>query len=168
MRSHITANSYNIHVVKDFMYLGTTINTNHDVSLEIKRRKSIANSCYFGLNRQLSSATKLTLYNTHPTPASLWRGGKDAVKHRCRCLGAKCYARFLVQLELAMTSVSEPTGSCMTSSLTWTLLSGSAGSAMSFGWMKTLRRDECLMRWSAFICRGKDRVRVGMTRLKRL
>ena len=65
--SQITANSYNFDVVKDFICLGTDINTNNDVSLEIKRRVTHGNSCYFGLNRQLSSkdlshATKLTLY----------------------------------------------------------------------------------------------------------
>ena len=31
------------------------ITTNNDVSLEIKRRVTLANMCYFGLNRQLSS-----------------------------------------------------------------------------------------------------------------
>ena len=37
MGSQITANSCNFHVVKEFIYLGTTINTNNDVSLEVKR-----------------------------------------------------------------------------------------------------------------------------------
>ena len=37
------------------IYLGTAINTNNDVSLEIMRRVTLANSCYFGLNRHLSS-----------------------------------------------------------------------------------------------------------------
>ena len=63
MWSQITANSYNFDVV----YLGTDINTNNNVSLEIKHRITLANSFYFGLHRQLSSrdlsrATKLTLY----------------------------------------------------------------------------------------------------------
>ena len=44
MESHIKANRYNFNV-----------NTNNDVSLEIKRRVTLANRCYFGLNRQLSS-----------------------------------------------------------------------------------------------------------------
>ena len=42
MGSQITANSYNFDVVKEFIYLGTTINTNNDVSLPtnsyVKRR----------------------------------------------------------------------------------------------------------------------------------
>ena len=48
MGSQITANSYNFDVVKEF-------NTNNNVSLEIKRRATLANRCYFSLNRQLSS-----------------------------------------------------------------------------------------------------------------
>ena len=67
MGSQITANSYNFDVVKVFTYVGTAINTNNDVILEIKRRVALANRCYFGLNSQFSSrdlsrATKLTLY----------------------------------------------------------------------------------------------------------
>ena len=52
MGSQITANSYNFDVVKEFTYIGTAINTNNDVILEIKRRVALANGCYFGLNRQ--------------------------------------------------------------------------------------------------------------------
>ena len=51
--SQITANSYNFA---------------NNVSLEIKRRVTLVNRCYFGLHKHLSStdlshATKLTLYN---------------------------------------------------------------------------------------------------------
>ena len=67
--THVTVDSYNFEVVKDFVYLGTSINTDNNVSLEIQRRISLANKCYFGLSRQLSSKvlsrrTKLTLYKT--------------------------------------------------------------------------------------------------------
>ena len=55
MWSQITTNSYNFEVVEEFIYLGTVINTNNDVSLEIKHRVTLANRGYFGLNRQLSS-----------------------------------------------------------------------------------------------------------------
>ena len=44
MGSPITANSYNFDVVKQFIYLGTAINTNNDVSLEIKRKIIILES----------------------------------------------------------------------------------------------------------------------------
>ena len=52
MGLQIMANSYNFDNVKEFIYLGTAINTNNDVSMEIKRRVTFANRCYFGLNRQ--------------------------------------------------------------------------------------------------------------------
>ena len=55
MGPQITANNYNFDVVKEFIYLGTAINTNNDVSLEIKRRVTLANRCYFDTNRQLCS-----------------------------------------------------------------------------------------------------------------
>ena len=71
MGSQITANSYNFDVVKEFIYPGTTINTNNDVSLEIKRRVTLANSCYFGLNRPLSRPLSCdeikTLQATYPS-----------------------------------------------------------------------------------------------------
>ena len=51
----ITPNSYTFDVVKEFICLGSAINTNNYVSLEIKLRVSLAKKWYFGLNRQLSS-----------------------------------------------------------------------------------------------------------------
>ena len=54
MGSQITANSCNYDVVKEYIYLGFAINTNNDVSQEIKRRVTLTNRCYFGLYRQLS------------------------------------------------------------------------------------------------------------------
>ena len=73
----ITANSHNFGVFKEFIYLGTAINTSNDVSLEIKRRITVANRCYFGLNRQLSSrdlsrTMKLTLYQVLILPVLLY------------------------------------------------------------------------------------------------
>ena len=67
MAFQITTNSYNFDVVREFIYLGTAINTNSDVNLQIKRRVTLANSCYFCHNRQLRSrdlsrVTKLTHY----------------------------------------------------------------------------------------------------------
>ena len=80
MGSQSTTNSYNFEVVNEFIYLGTVINTNNDVSLEIKRRETLANWCYFGLNRQfsrdLSCATKLILYKALILPVLLY--GADA------------------------------------------------------------------------------------------
>ena len=42
MGSQITANCYNFDVVKEFIYLVTAINTNNDVSQQIKRRVMLA------------------------------------------------------------------------------------------------------------------------------
>ena len=77
MRSQITANSYNFDVVKEFIYLDSAINTNNDVSLEI-----------FGLNRQLSSrelsrATKLTLYKALILPVLLCGAEAWALSSSC-------------------------------------------------------------------------------------
>ena len=125
MGSQITANSYNFDVVKEFIYIGTDINTNNDVTLETKRRVTPANRCYFGLIRQLSS----------------------------RDLSSA-------------TTVSEPTSSCISSSMKWTLLSvlifsGSAGSAMSFGWRR--RSSETSVSWGGRRTRWIDLVEEVVT-----
>ena len=80
--------SYNFDVVKEFIYLGTAINTHNEVSLEIKRRVTLANRCYFGFNRQLSSRPLTCDEINTPTRASLWPWD---------CSREKCCARFLVQ-----------------------------------------------------------------------
>ena len=58
---------YNFVVVKDFVYLGSRTNTDNDISLEIRRRITLANRYYYGLRKQLSKRslscrTKLCLY----------------------------------------------------------------------------------------------------------
>ena len=168
MWSQITANSYNFDVVKEFIYLGTAINTNNDVNLEIKRRVTLANRCYLALNRQLSSrdlsnATKLTLYKALILPVLLY-GAEARTLSSTDAAALAVFERNVLrkifgpvrvgELSTELSTVSEPTGSCMSSAMTWTLLSvlissGSAGSALSFGWMKKLLRDEYLMRWSS-------------------
>ena len=70
-----------------FIYLGSAVTTKNDVSLEIKRRITLVNRCYYGLNGQLSNKRPLsydktnTLQDAHPTRASLWRRGMDIIKH---------------------------------------------------------------------------------------
>ena len=49
----------NMEVVMDFVYLCSSIITDTDISLEIRRRITLANRCYFGLSKQLS---KKSLY----------------------------------------------------------------------------------------------------------
>ena len=43
----VEVGGYNFEVVKDFVYLGSSINTDNDISLEIRRRITLANRCYF-------------------------------------------------------------------------------------------------------------------------
>ena len=45
---------YNFEVVKDFVYLRSSKNTDHDISLEIKRRITLANRWVQGRRKQLS------------------------------------------------------------------------------------------------------------------
>ena len=61
--------AYNFEVVKDFVYLGSSINTDNDISLQNRRRITLANGCYFGLRKQLSKKalswrTKICLYKS--------------------------------------------------------------------------------------------------------
>ena len=56
-------------VVKEFVYLGSLVTPNNDVSLEIQRRIQTANRCFFGLRKQLQSKhlsrqTKYIIYKT--------------------------------------------------------------------------------------------------------
>ena len=65
----VEIDGYNFEVVKDFVYLGYSINTDNDISLEIRRRNTLANRCYFGLRKQLSKEalswrTKIYLYKS--------------------------------------------------------------------------------------------------------
>ena len=43
--SRITADNYTFDTVKEFIYLGSAVTTTNDVSLEIKRRITLANRC---------------------------------------------------------------------------------------------------------------------------
>ena len=55
--------------VKKFIYLGSAVTIENVVSLEIKRRITLVNPCYYGPNRQLNSSyfsrsTKLIICKT--------------------------------------------------------------------------------------------------------
>ena len=47
----VQIDGYNFEVVKDFVYLGSSINTDNDISLEIRRSITLANRSYFGLRK---------------------------------------------------------------------------------------------------------------------
>ena len=44
--SRITANNYTFDTVKEYIYRGSAVTTKNDVSLEIKRRITLANRCF--------------------------------------------------------------------------------------------------------------------------
>ncbi|XP_038116615.1 uncharacterized protein LOC119768902 [Culex quinquefasciatus] len=64
-------------VVDEFVYLGTLVTCDNDVSCEVKRRISAANRAFYGLRSQLRSRslrtpTKITLYRTLILPVALY------------------------------------------------------------------------------------------------
>ena len=81
--SQITTNNYTFDTVKEFIYFGSAVTTRNNVNLEIKRRVTLANRCYYRLNGQLSNIdlsrmTKLILYKTLIILVSLWGRGMAA------------------------------------------------------------------------------------------
>ncbi|XP_073848775.1 uncharacterized protein [Musca autumnalis] len=73
----VDVGTYNFEVVKDFVYLGTAINTTNNISCEIRRRIVLANRCYYGLSKQFknkatSRQTKITLYKTLILPVLMY------------------------------------------------------------------------------------------------
>lgn len=75
--SQLAAGDHTFESVKEFVYLGSAITNNNNVSLEIKRRITLANRCYFGLSRQMNSRalsrrTKIALYKTLILPVLLY------------------------------------------------------------------------------------------------
>ena len=73
----IMADKYTFDTVKEFIYPNSAVATKNDVSPEIKRKITLANSCYYilnGISKDLSHTTKV-IQDAHPTRASLWRRG---------------------------------------------------------------------------------------------
>ena len=73
----VERDGYNFEVVKDFVYLGSSINTDNDISLKVRRRIILANRYYFGLRKQLSKKalswrTKICLYKSRILPVLLY------------------------------------------------------------------------------------------------
>ena len=64
-------------VVEEFVYLGTLVTCDNDVSREVKRRIAAANRAFYGLRNQLRSrnlqtSTKFALYKTLILPVALY------------------------------------------------------------------------------------------------
>ena len=73
----VEIDGYNFEVVKHFVYLGSSMNTDNDISLEMRRRITLANRCYFGPRKQLSKrglswSTKSCLYKSLMLPVLLY------------------------------------------------------------------------------------------------
>ena len=68
--SQATADNHTFDTVKEFIYLGSAVTTKNYVSLNIKRRITLATSCYYGQlsNRDVYRTTKLILYKTLMLP----------------------------------------------------------------------------------------------------
>ncbi|WP_333765087.1 reverse transcriptase domain-containing protein, partial [Streptomyces sp. IBSBF 2390] len=75
--NNITIGADEFESVKDFIYLGSSVNTENDVTQEIKRRIMLANRTLFGLGRVLRSrfvrrGTKLKIYKTLVIPVLIY------------------------------------------------------------------------------------------------
>ncbi|KMQ81323.1 endonuclease-reverse transcriptase, partial [Lasius niger] len=67
--SNIRCGTDEFEAVQEFTYLGSTVNTNNDITQEIQRRIMLANRTLFGLSRVLRSKfvrrnTKIKIYKT--------------------------------------------------------------------------------------------------------
>ena len=51
--THIKIGDYTFEKVKSFIYLGSEINTENSISLEIRRRVTAANRCFYGIRKLL-------------------------------------------------------------------------------------------------------------------
>ncbi|KAJ4440330.1 hypothetical protein ANN_08469 [Periplaneta americana] len=73
--------------VQSFVYLGSLVNSNNDISEEISRRIQSANRCYYGLQKQvksrlLSRGTKRRLYKTLIKPVLTYASETWALSER--------------------------------------------------------------------------------------
>ena len=75
--STVTMGPHNIEVVKSFIYLGSEITSDNDISAEVKRRIILASRCLGGIrklmrSKHLSHKTKLQLYHQLILPVLLY------------------------------------------------------------------------------------------------
>ena len=73
----IQIGNYNIEKVSEFKYLGSLVNSNNNLNIEIKHRLRAADKCYFGLRKHFRShniniKTKCRLYKTLIRPVLLY------------------------------------------------------------------------------------------------
>ena len=73
----LSLGSRKFEVVKEFIYLGTQITADNNISAEIRRRITLASRCLYGLSihlrsKMLSRTTKLKLYNALIVPVLIY------------------------------------------------------------------------------------------------
>ena len=73
----VEIDGYNFELLKNFVYLESSVNAENDISLEIRHRITLANRCYFRLRKQLSKRvlswrTKICLYKSLMLPVLLY------------------------------------------------------------------------------------------------
>ncbi|MGI4816809.1 MAG: reverse transcriptase domain-containing protein [Janthinobacterium lividum] len=74
---NVTIGQHNFEVVKDFVYLGSSVNTSNNTSEEIIRRIVVGSRCLFGLSKllrskHLSRKTKIQIYLTLILPIVMY------------------------------------------------------------------------------------------------
>lgn len=74
---NVTIGNYNFEVVKEFVYLGGVVDSNNNMSLEVKRRIMLANRAFFSLSHTMRSKiisrkTKIVLYKTLILPILMY------------------------------------------------------------------------------------------------
>lgn len=74
---NVRMGDYNFEVVRNFIYLGTEVTSDNNITTEVKRRIVLANRCLYGLSKllrskQLSRKTKVRLYHQLILPVLLY------------------------------------------------------------------------------------------------
>ncbi|GAB0098773.1 hypothetical protein DMENIID0001_145710 [Sergentomyia squamirostris] len=93
-QARFSMGNYNFEVVDSFVYLGSTITANNNISTEVRARLLKANRAYFGLSRafrsrNLSIQTKLLLYRTLILPVLTYSSETWVLtKQNCELLAA--------------------------------------------------------------------------------
>jgi hypothetical protein len=100
----ISIGCYNFQKVESFFYLGTVVNSDGGVMMELKARLGAANKCYFGLMKHLSSKllsrkVKCLIYKPFIRPvltygSETWAMGKQG-ENLLGPLRGKFYGKYL-------------------------------------------------------------------------
>ena len=130
--SQVMADIYTFETVKEIIYLGSAVTTKNDVSLEIERRITLSNRCYYGLNKQLSNrdlsrTIKLILYKMLILHVLLY-GAEAWTLLRTDASALRIFERKVLSKTFGSVRVADDFRtdiivSCISHSTTWTLCS---------------------------------------------